>query len=154
MCWAHVIRNIRKHRTLIKNKQKFIVVEKDIKDLQLAFNDHVFSIGAQLLLQKWAIDEDLREFSRYFSQQWLSDLCYWYEGAAQFTPSTNNRLESLNGRIKQHYTMRNKLPLAPFLQVAEKMLVDWSMNSIQQPFQTHLTIDTAIDLKAYDWMNK
>jgi hypothetical protein len=50
--------------------------------------------------------------------------------------------------------MRNKLPLAPFLQLAEKMLVDWSTNNVQQSFQIHLIIDTDLDLKAYDWTNK
>ncbi|CAF1306954.1 unnamed protein product, partial [Rotaria sordida] len=154
MCWPHVLRKVREHRSLIKNKEKFLMVEKDIKELQLAFNDQVFFAGAKLMLEKWATDKDLNKFSQYFSEQWLSHLCYWYEGAARFTPSSNNGLESLNGRIKQHYTMRNKLPLAPFLQLAEKMLVDWSTNNVQQPFQLHLTINNDLDVKAYDWINK
>ncbi|CAF1388465.1 unnamed protein product [Didymodactylos carnosus] len=45
------------------------------------------------------------------------------------TPSTNNGLESLNGKIKQSYTIRNKLSLATFLQTAERMLGDWSTKS-------------------------
>jgi hypothetical protein len=121
-------------------------MEKDIKDLQFAFNDQVFFAGAKLMLQKWAADKDLNKFSQYFSEQWISHLCYWYEGAAQFTPFSNNGLESLNGHIKQHYTMRNKLPLARFLQLAVKMLVDWSTNNVQQPFQIHLTISNGLDL--------
>ena len=154
MCWAHVIRNIRKNRTLIKSKEKFLMVEQDIMNLQLAFNDQVFFAGAKLLLEKWAADKDLHQFSKYFNKEWLTHLCYWYEGAARFSPSTNNGLESLNGRIKNHYTMRNKLALAPFLQLAEKMLIDWSMENLKNPFQTYLTIDTDLDLKAYDWSNK
>ena len=126
------------------------MVEKDIQELQLAFNDRVFSIGSKLMLQKWAADKDLHKFSEYFREQWLSGLCYWYQGAPRFSPSTNNGLESLNGRIKQHY----KLPLALFLQLAEKMLMDWSTNSIEKPFQLHLNINSDLDLKAYDWINK
>jgi len=106
------------------------------------------------MLEKWAADKGLHKFWQYFSQQWLSHLCYWYEEVARFSPSTNNRLESLNGHIKQHYTMRNKLPLVLFLQLAEKMLLDWLTSKMQQTFHIHLTIDTDLDLKSYYWINK
>jgi hypothetical protein len=90
------------------------------------------------------MDIDLDEFERHFEHQWLSDLCFWYEGAARMTPSTNNGLESLNGRIKQQYTMRNKLPLGAFMSIAERMLGDWSVSAEQRPFQTHITPMTAL----------
>ncbi|CAF1004644.1 unnamed protein product [Didymodactylos carnosus] len=70
------------------------------------------------------------------------------------TPLTNNALESLHGRIKQHYTMRNKLPLDAFMSIAERMLGDWSIPVQQHPFQTHVTLGDEIDSKAYEWLQK
>ncbi|CAF1398863.1 unnamed protein product, partial [Didymodactylos carnosus] len=57
----------------------------------------------------------------YFEREWLLKLPFWYEGAAMLTPSTNNGLESKNGKIKQNYTMRQKMPISAFLQTAEHL---------------------------------
>ncbi|CAF3728201.1 unnamed protein product [Rotaria sp. Silwood1] len=59
--------------SLIKNKEKFLMVEKDTKELQLAFNDQVFFAGAKLMLEKWATDKDLNKFSQYFSEASSAD---------------------------------------------------------------------------------
>ena len=48
-------------------------------------------------------------FPNYSEQTWLFDLKFWYEGALIGYSSTNNALQSLNNRIKQQYTLRNKL---------------------------------------------
>lgn len=39
----------------------------------------------------------------------------WFEGAAVYTPSTNNALESHNAQIKKKVTLRKRLPLNQFL---------------------------------------
>ncbi|CAF1143649.1 unnamed protein product [Didymodactylos carnosus] len=154
MCWAHVIRKVRGHGTLIKNKDKFLLVEQDIMQLQLSFSDQIFVTAANLMINKWKLDKELEKFTDYFEQQWLTVLSFWYEGACILTPSTNNGLESLNGRIKQHYTMRHKLPLSAFLQTAERMVKDWSIQNEQTPFGTHITYKDDLDLEAVEWVKK
>jgi len=91
---------------------------------------------ASLLLTKWRSDPDLFLFSNYFKQTWLFDLKFWYEGAALGCPSTNNGLESLNAKIKQQYTWRNRLCLSKFLLTMETMLRDWSTKTTEAEFQT------------------
>ncbi|CAF1635430.1 unnamed protein product [Didymodactylos carnosus] len=98
MCWAHVVRKVRRHGALIKNKDEFLLVEQNIMQLQLSFSDQIFITAANLMINKWKLDKDLEKFTDYFA------LGFWYEGACILIPSTNNGLESLNGRIKQHYT--------------------------------------------------
>lgn len=48
----------------------------------------------------------------------------WYEGAASYTPSTNNALESHNAVIKRTATMRQRLPLKQFLTCISNLLID------------------------------
>ncbi|CAF4475847.1 unnamed protein product, partial [Didymodactylos carnosus] len=110
MCWAHCIRKIREHRKMVAS-HKWADIDKDILSLQLAFNDQLFQKGAALLLSKWRQYTDLHAFCSYFEQQRLIELPYWSEGAALGVPSTNNGLESLNGKIKSQYTLRNKSSL-------------------------------------------
>ena len=59
--------------------------------------------------------------------------------------STNNGLESLNNRIKQQYTLRNKLSLSKCLITMETMLRDWSTKSIEDEFQTYPKINIEIE---------
>ncbi|CAF1029452.1 unnamed protein product [Didymodactylos carnosus] len=62
MCWAHTLRKCREHRKM------------------LAFGDGVFDIGIKLLLKKWKDDSDLHVFAKYFEEQWVNTLKFWYEG--------------------------------------------------------------------------
>ena len=78
-------------------------------------------------------------------------LLFRYEGAAFAKPSTNNGLESLNGIIKQKYTLRNKLHLSTFLPKVETMLFDWSEANFASPFSTLTDITPDIELSAYKW---
>ncbi|CAF4685333.1 unnamed protein product, partial [Didymodactylos carnosus] len=94
MCWAHVIRKSREHRKLVLNKEKWLAIEKDIVSLQLVFNDHLFGSAARLMIMRWTADKDLDAFRKYFEDQWLLSLPFWYEGSANLSPSTNNGLES------------------------------------------------------------
>ena len=91
-------------------------------------------------------------FSNYFEQTWLFDLKFWYEGSAVGYPSTNNGLESLNNRIKQQYTLRNKLSLSKFLITLETMLRDWSRKSIDNEFQTYSKTNIEIEKQAQKWL--
>ena len=86
--------------------------------------------------------------SNYFEQTWLFDLKFWYEDAAIGYPYTNNGLESLNNRIEQQYTLRNKLSLSKFLSTMETKLRDWSTKSIEDEFQTYSKINIEIEKQA------
>ena len=74
---------------------------------------------------------------------------FWYEGVAIGYPSTNHGLASFNKRIKQQYTLRNKLALSKFLITMETMLRDWSTKSIEDEFQTYLKIN--IETEKHTW---
>ena len=76
-----------------------------------------------------------------------------YEGAACNIPSTNNGCESLNGKIKQQYTLRNKLHLSSFLLKLEYMLHDWSIKSSSNGFITNPSISTELELTAFKWLS-
>jgi hypothetical protein len=151
MCWAHAIRQMRQHRKMMPS-DKWKVVEGDILALQLSFDDELFNQASSLLLKKWRSDPDLHTFSNYFEHTWLNDLKYWYEGAAVGYPSTNNGLESLNAKIKQQYTLRNKLPLSKFLATMEIMLHDWSVKSIENEFQTFPKVTVEQEKEAWKWL--
>ncbi|CAF1047790.1 unnamed protein product [Didymodactylos carnosus] len=110
----------REHRKLVVDKEKWLAIEKDIVSLQLVFNDHLFDSAASLMIMKWTAEKDPDAFRKYVENQWLLSLPFWYEGSANLSPSTNNGLESLNHKIKQMYTLRNKLSLSSFLQTAER----------------------------------
>ncbi|CAF3469772.1 unnamed protein product [Rotaria sp. Silwood1] len=153
MCWSHMIKKCRHHRNLV-NKNDWLMIDKDIHELQLAFTDDIFDRGIFLLLQKWNQIPSMKQFVNYFTDHWVSNLRYWYEGAAYGKPSTNNGLESLNGIIKQKYTLRNKLHLSAFLPKVEVMLSDWSQASITTPFATVTDITSEMELHAYQWSIK
>lgn len=125
MCFAHVIRNVRK-RTFRTKTNKPLVLD-DIRKIQLASNKNAFLMMTNLMCAKWLPIES--EFVQYFQKEWLGSHCNWYEGAAVYNPSTNNALESYNAVIKRSITMRKRLPLNQFLTCISKL-----MNEISQQF--------------------
>lgn len=122
MCFAHVIRNVRKRSFSSKNNKQLIV--DDIRKIQLAHNKATFKVMTRLFCQKWKNIEP--EFIPYFKKEWLGAHCNWYEGAALYTPSTNNALESHNGIIKRKVTLRSRLPIHQFLLCMQQMAEDIS----------------------------
>lgn len=111
MCFAHVLRNVRKQSFKTKSNKQLIL--DDIRKIQLAPNKKTFSMMTKLFCEKWVLVEP--DFTNYFEKQWLGVHCNWYEGAANYTPSTNNALESHNAVIKRSITLRKRLPLNQFL---------------------------------------
>jgi len=126
MCFFHVMKNLDTHlRPMPKNIKT--AVRRDIELMQLCPSKVVFEKSAKLFLEKWANDSELQPFLQYFKTQWLIHLPNWYEGASPGNPSTNNSLEATNGTIKKEHTIRERLPLAQFLNVAvAKILPSWS----------------------------
>lgn len=97
MCFAHVIRNIRKRPFASKNSKPLILDE--IRKMQLAPNRTEFELMTNLFIKKWQSVEP--NFIEYFRREWLGGHTNWLEGAAHYTPSTNNALESHNATIKK-----------------------------------------------------
>lgn len=122
MCFAHVLRNLRKRPFTCKNNKSLTI--DDIKKMQLAPNRRVFEYMAELFCNKW--DPLEADFVTYFKKQWLGAHSNWFEGAADYTPSTNNALESHNAVIKRKITFRKRLPLNQFLMTMNGMTADVS----------------------------
>lgn len=122
MCFAHVLRNCNKRPFTSKaNKQ---LVMDDIRNMQLAPNRATFGMMTKLFCAKWERIES--DFVTYFEKEWLGPHCNWFEGAANYTPSTNNALESHNAVIKRLITLRRRLPLNQFLICMKTMTSDIS----------------------------
>lgn len=117
MCFPHVLRNVMKQKFTVKTNKWLIIA--DIKKIQQSSNREMFEMMSDLFCKKWKNFEP--EFISYFKKQWLNSLCNWFEGCANYTPSTNNGVESHNANIKRKITLRKRLPLNQFL-VAMKTL--------------------------------
>lgn len=117
MCFAHVIRNIRKRTFVMKNNKQLII--DDIRKIQSAPNRATFEMMSKLFCEKWVNLES--NFIEYFQCQWLGPLANWFEGAAIYTPSTNNALESHNATIKRKITLRRRLPLNQFFTAIKEL---------------------------------
>lgn len=122
MCFAHVIRNVRKRPfTSQQNKQLILA---DIRFMQLAPFRVTFDMMSDLFITKWA---DIKpNFVEYFQNEWLGGHSNWLEGAAIYAPSTNNALESHNANIKRNFTLRKRLPLNQFFISMNEMVVSAS----------------------------
>ena len=60
-------------------------------------------------------DDGVNKFD-YYVKEWVkSKLNGWHERLGWYVPSTNNRLESTNQKIKDCHTLRNRAPLGYFL---------------------------------------
>lgn len=117
MCFPHVIRNIRKRKFKVQSNKELIL--DDIRKIQHAPNRTMFEMMCKLFCEKW--EELESEFIDYFRKQWLGELCNWFEGAADYTPSTNNGVESHNANIKRKVTLRKRLPLNQFLDAMKNL---------------------------------
>lgn len=92
MCYVHVLRNVDKHKDKY-NKANRNEIFKDIETCHLASTPAIFKKLTALFMKKWTKREP--KFAAYFKKEWLERHCNWYEGAASYTPSTNNALEGM-----------------------------------------------------------
>lgn len=111
MCFAHVLRNCTKRPFTSKTNKQLVL--DDIRQMQLAPNRATFNMMAKLFCEKWKRIES--DFVAYFEKEWLGPHCNWFEGAANYTPSTNNALKSHIAVIKRLITLRRRLPMNQFL---------------------------------------
>lgn len=143
MCFAHVLRNIRKRPFVSKNNKSLII--DDIKKMQLAASRQAFDDMTKLFCEKWCSLEE--NFVDYFKAQWLGTHSNWFEGAAVYTPSTNNALESHNAVIKRKITFRKQLPLNKFLLIMKEM----TENISQQLYNEKRVIEEEPLIKKETW---
>ena len=123
MCFAHVLRNINKRK--FSNKTVKSLIFDDIRKMQAAASRPIFNMMSKLFCEKWRNDE--RDFVEYFEKQWLGVHSNWFEGAAQFTPSTNNGVESHNASIKRKITLHRRLPFNQFVNAMNQLVNDISV---------------------------
>lgn len=122
MCFAHVIRNCYKRPFASKNNKPLVI--DDIRKMQLAPNRSTFKMMCDLFVDKWKLLEP--NFVEYFQKEWLGVHCNWFEGAADYIPSTNNSQESHNAVIKRKITLRRRLPMNQFMACMKEMTADIS----------------------------
>lgn len=122
MCFAHVLRNCYKRPFTSKNNKQLIL--DDIRKIQLAPNLPTFTMMANLFQEKWKTVEP--HFVQYFKKEWLGRHCNWFEGIADYTPSTNNGQESHNAVIKRKITLRRRLAMNQFMSCMKEMTADIS----------------------------
>lgn len=122
MCYAHVKRNCRK-RPFSSQINKALVLD-DIQKIQGAPNRSTFDLMTKLFCKKWESAEP--DFVPYFIKEWLGSHCNWFEGAADYTASTNNGQEGHNAVIKKNVTLRKRLPMNQFLVCMMNMTSDIS----------------------------
>lgn len=146
MCYAHVLRNVDKQSFTSTNNKKLI--KDDIDLLQQAPDQRTFAFMTELFCAKWQSIES--KFIKYFQKQWLGNHCNWFEGAAIYTPSTNNAQEAVNGVIKRKITLRKRLPMNQFMTSMANLISDYSkeLSNGTREFAKETTIHSSIWQKA------
>lgn len=150
-CWFHVEESLRKRKfQLARNKEPLL---KDIRKLALCPNIKIFDIASELLITKW-IKNGETEFTTYLKGQWLTPANkYWFAGAKNFTPSTNNCLESFNGKIKNNFNFRERSKMNVFkvkiLQLARVISAEYRDGI--KTISGEVTIKKKLWQTAYEW---
>lgn len=70
MCFAHVLRNVRK-RPFTSKANKGLIID-DIRKIQLSSSKSTFELMTRLFLKKWEPLES--NFVEYFKKEWLGKL--------------------------------------------------------------------------------
>lgn len=128
MCYAHVVRNVKKRSLNEKTNRTQII--SDMHILHLSKNEELFRELSELFLAKWEVNE--AEFVAYFQQYWLGRHCNWFEGKSAYTPTHNNACESINNVIKNEVTERKRLPFGQFVSKMCSLCNDFSTDYKQK----------------------
>ena len=127
MCWAHVVKAVEKRLNGIDE------TFSDILNLQKSHCPELFDHLVKLFFEKWNEKKkpDIDKFLSYFKSEWIdSTNKKWYEGAALNIPSTDKGLESINGKIKLIYTLRQRMSVNEYLNNAVFMLRNMSKERV------------------------
>lgn len=127
MCWFHVMSNLKKQFTLIKDDTVRNKIKADIYSLQCSQSQDVFISASRLFLKKWQNVDEAESFLEYFGEQWLIKQQNWFVSLlGRPAASTNNGLESVNGTIKRECTLRELLSIPDWIESSTKLVRDWS----------------------------
>lgn len=149
MCWAHTKKNIQARVEQIARKTIHNEILSDVDYMHICTSSEMFNLAAEAFIEKWQSEND---FVKYFKDQWLILNKNWYLGVHFGSPATNNGLESFNRIIKDEYTLRERLPLSFFLNVADEMVSTWSsQHSSNKVFAESLTLSLKLWTDSYQW---
>lgn len=153
-CNFHVQKNIEKRaKKDVKDEKKRKQVLSDIKTLQLSQSKEVFDEASKLLINEWK--EKTPEFIKYFEENYILQRSNWYEGIAMLSPSTNNALESTNGKIKLLFTNKRRVTMQEMKNISATMIQNWSQDlANEKPFEEKVSFTDQEITAAYIWMKQ
>jgi hypothetical protein len=126
MCWSHVYRNCENMLKSISAEIKDSILD-DIKSIQVKTSSKAFDVAIEKFFEKWEEEPSVKGFLEHFKKEWVDKNNGWYEGFCDGNiPSTDNGLESLNGKIKSKNTLRERMSVGQYLGNANAMVTDWS----------------------------
>lgn len=142
MCWFHMRKAVvEKLPKLSSDKKKTISPSQE-----------VFNHASLLFTEKWrAMSQSF--FDDYFTNVWLIDNRFWYEGAAMLAPSTNNALESFNRYLKDEHTLRERIDLGQLRSVLFEAIEKWSLaytNDLKE-YKRQPDISLKLWTASYSW---
>ncbi|RMZ99193.1 hypothetical protein BpHYR1_051645, partial [Brachionus plicatilis] len=133
MCWFHMKKKVEQELKKNFGDESLIKkIEADVDKMHYAFDSNIFFICVKLFMLKWKKMEGTDKFLDYFKKEWIeSTNCGWFEGKALNCPSTNNALESINGKLKLN-TLRKRMAFSVFLTNAYSTVSNWSMDTVKE----------------------
>jgi transposase-like protein len=111
MCWFHVLQNVKSKRLIPDHEYNNVMQE--LQNMHYCKYEDEFNNYKEKIVKRWESLKELEAFRLYFRTQWLdSEFNNWqiYVSPPGFA-STNNALESFNGRIKKFFTKRDLLTI-------------------------------------------
>lgn len=150
-CNYHVQASIEKRaKQEIKDVTTRKLVLRDIKILQLSQSKETFQKGSELLIAKWNTKQPA--FMKYFEDNFVKQRSNWYEGFSMLSPSTNNALESTNGKIKLLFTNKRRVSMQEMKTLSAKMVKSWSQDlQNEKPFVEKVSFVEREVIDAYLW---
>jgi hypothetical protein len=152
-CYYHTSVNcekgIKKH---VQDKEDRDRMKYDIQQIQLSQSEEVFQKATSLFVKKW--EASYKGFTDYFQRQHVQVCGNWYEGKAMFAPSSNNALESNNGKVKKLWTNNKRLPMKEMIPLIAKMLHNWSLDLKEKPFALKPPLTDNDLIEAYIYAKK
>lgn len=148
-CFFHVAKNIRDQPCAVQANKDALFT--DIRRLQLCPDSDTFNKGKRLFTDKWSAREPA--LTKYVNHSWFNKNDKWFEGVGHFIPTTNNAVESFNGKIKENFHFRDRPPLNEFKVRIENLLrvVSHEYRDEKKSFKVEAPISKQDWLKAYDW---
>lgn len=151
-CYFHVKKAIKSRNFNNKNNKHRIL--DDLSRLQASSDVTTFDKGSQLFVKKWIKKEN--EFVQYMEKYWLKhENKFFFEGSMPKTPSTNNALESTNGKIKIDFNLKHRYKMSEFKGKVMEMIRAFSTEYRDgaKRVDWEVPISAAVWKESLDWAN-